>query len=70
MQHQATMKCAVCLDDVRIEDIKYHTPDGDKIFCGPSCSLKYHQGKDNEKTNNNIEDFNNTNSNSTDTTSG
>jgi uncharacterized C2H2 Zn-finger protein len=59
------MKCFECLTVVKVEDIKYHTQDGGKIFCGPKCSLDFHQRKNNEKTNNNIEDFNNTNSNST-----
>ncbi len=64
-----TMRCAECLTDVNQLDIKYHTSDGSKIFCGPKCSLDFHQRKNNEKTNNDIKDFNNTNSNSTTNTS-
>jgi hypothetical protein len=52
-----------------IQDIKYHTQDMTHIFCGAECSLSYHQRyKDNEKTNNNIKDFNNNNSNQSRTT--
>tara|TARA_B110000285_G_C14883011_1_gene494858 strand:+ start:199 stop:333 length:135 start_codon:yes stop_codon:yes gene_type:complete len=35
-------KCAVCNKRTHASDIKYHTADKTKIFCGAECSLKYH----------------------------
>jgi hypothetical protein len=64
------LRCSVCEAMTPVSEIKYHTQDRLHIFCGAQCSLSYHQRKDNEKTNNNIEDFNNNNSNqSSDTAS-
>lgn len=40
-------RCDVCQKDVNIEEVKYHTKQEENkpmyIFCGPECSLKYHQ---------------------------
>ncbi len=36
-------KCATCGNVVNYLDIKYHTADKTKIFCGASCSLTYYQ---------------------------
>ena len=67
--HIEPLKCYECSTIVNIQDVKYHTADGSKVFCGPKCSLDFHQRERNEKTNNNIKDFNNLNSNSTTTSS-
>ena len=37
-----TMKCSECLTDVNQLDIKYHTADGSKIFCGPKTTTTHH----------------------------
>lgn len=62
------LRCSVCETMTAVSEIKYHTQDHHHIFCGPQCSLDFHQRKDNEKTNNNIKDFNNNNSNQSSTT--
>ena len=62
------LRCSVCRIKTLAREIKYHTQDMTHIFCGAECSLSYHQRKDNEKTNNNIKDFNNNNSNQSRTT--
>ena len=36
-------KCFTCGASVMVQDIKYHTADRTKIFCGASCSLAYYQ---------------------------
>jgi hypothetical protein len=36
-------KCFTCGVSVSIVDIKYHTAERDKVFCGPQCSLTYYQ---------------------------
>jgi uncharacterized protein YlaI len=45
-----TRNCSICDKQVKVEEIKYHTPLGKPpvyIFCGPECSLKYHEEKRN-----------------------
>ena len=59
------LKCFECMTIVIIQDVRYHTQDGTKVFCGPKCSLDFHHREKNEKTDNDIKDINNTNSNST-----
>ena len=56
-----TLRCSVCNEKVIIQDVKYHSADKQYIFCGVECSHKHYMEKRNEKTNNNIEDFNNPN---------
>ncbi len=34
-------KCFICGTMVFPQDIKYHTADKTKIFCGAECSVKY-----------------------------
>jgi|TARA_B110000908_G_C10116969_1_gene385798 hypothetical protein len=60
------MNCSVCNTFTQQTDIKYwiENTEGTFIFCGAECSLQFHR-KRNEKTDNNIEDFNNTNSHNT-----
>ena len=36
-------RCTTCNVPVAIQDIKYHTADRSKVFCGPECSLTYYQ---------------------------
>ena len=36
-------QCFICSEIVNFLDIKYHTADKTKIFCGASCSLTYYQ---------------------------
>ena len=37
------ISCSTCSKQLAVGDIKYHTADKTKIFCGASCSLTYHQ---------------------------
>jgi len=45
--HPYSVKCYVCKDSIRVEDVKYHTAQHEskpvKVFCGPECSLKYYE---------------------------
>ena len=34
------LKCFECMTIVIIQDVRYHTQDGTKVFCGPRCSLE------------------------------
>tara|TARA_B110000444_G_scaffold227746_1_gene233081 strand:- start:852 stop:1004 length:153 start_codon:yes stop_codon:yes gene_type:complete len=34
-------RCTTCNVPVAMQDIKYHTADRSKVFCGPACSLAY-----------------------------
>lgn len=36
-------KCFMCGLDVQPFDVKYHTADRSKVFCGAQCSLTYFQ---------------------------
>ena len=36
-------KCYTCDKLLLVGNIKYHTADKTKIFCGASCSLTYYQ---------------------------
>lgn len=36
------LKCFVCGLDVQVHEIKYHTADRTKVFCGAECSVKHH----------------------------
>lgn len=45
--HPYSVKCYVCKDSIKVEDVKYHTAQHEskpvKVFCGPECSLKYYE---------------------------
>jgi len=36
-------RCTTCNVPVPLHEIKYHTADRSKVFCGPACSLTYFQ---------------------------
>ena len=37
------LKCFVCGLDVQVHEVRYHTADRTKVFCGAECSLKHYQ---------------------------
>ena len=50
MKHPNSVRCYVCKDYILIEDVKYHTAQGEgniKVFCGPECSVEYYKEKNN-----------------------
>ena len=53
--HPYSVLCYVCKDSIKVEDVKYHTPQNEsrpvKVFCGPECSLKYYDKYYEEKRN-------------------
>ena len=47
-----TVNCHLCRKEIEVSEVKYHTSiqEGSpaKPFCGPECSLKYYQEKEND----------------------
>lgn len=42
-------KCFICGVFVLAQNVRYHTADKTKIFCGAECSLKHHQSLKEDK---------------------
>jgi len=49
------VKCYVCKKEIEVLNVKYHTAREEgspaKPFCGPECSLKYYQRRQNGTSN-------------------
>jgi len=49
------VKCYVCKKEIEVSNVKYHTAREEgspaKPFCGPECSLKYYQRRQNGTSN-------------------
>lgn len=41
--------CSECGKATNVKDLKYHTADMKKLFCGAECSVNWHNKNNNEE---------------------